>query len=73
MLVMNPRLREFLMIQLDLTEAEAAILREVVESALSNLSYEIADTDRQDFRNDLKARRDVLKKVQDALDQPGDT
>jgi len=61
------------MIQLDLTEAEAAILREVVESALSNLSYEIADTDRQDFRNDLKARRDVLKKVQDALDQPGDT
>jgi hypothetical protein len=55
------------MIHLDLTEAEADILEEALQSMLKNLSYEIADTDSKDFRDGLKARRDVLVKVQQAL------
>ncbi|MEJ2087330.1 MAG: hypothetical protein P8Y69_02375 [Gammaproteobacteria bacterium] len=55
------------MIHLDLTEAEADILKEALQSMLKNLSYEIADTDSKDFRDGLKARRDVLVKVQQAL------
>ena len=34
---------------------------------LSDLSYEIADTDSLDFRNELKAKRAVLEKIQQAL------
>lgn len=55
------------MIHLDLTDAEADILKEALQSMLKNLSYEIADTDSKDFRDGLKARRDVLVKVQQAL------
>ncbi len=55
------------MIQLDLTDQESAILREVLESYLSDLRMEIADTDRQDFRDGLKTRKDVIGKVLEAL------
>ncbi|MGD8417005.1 MAG: hypothetical protein PVH91_08105 [Pseudomonadales bacterium] len=55
------------MIHLDLTEAEADILKEYLQKLLENLSYEIADTDSKDFRDGLKARRDVLAKVEKAL------
>lgn len=56
------------MIHLDLDEEEKAILGEVLKNYLSDLSYEIADTDTQDFREKLKAKRAVLKKIQDALE-----
>ncbi|NIQ11782.1 MAG: hypothetical protein GWO08_18265, partial [Gammaproteobacteria bacterium] len=55
------------MIHLDLDDEERAILGEVLKSYLSDLSYEIADTDMQDFREMLKAKRAVLQKIQNAL------
>ena len=55
------------MIELDLDDEERAILKTVLESYLSDLRMEIADTDRQDFREMLKERKAVLIKVQKAL------
>jgi len=56
------------MIEIDLNEQESQILDEVLTSTLSNLSFEIADTDQQDFRDQLKARRAVLEKIKLALE-----
>ena len=55
------------MVQLDLADDEARLLSEIIESTLSNLSYEISDTDVKDFRDGLKAKRDLLVKVKEAL------
>jgi hypothetical protein len=55
------------MIQLDLTVKEREILIEVLESDFSDLRMEIANTDRQDFRDMLKTRKAVVKKALAAL------
>jgi hypothetical protein len=57
------------MIHLDLDEQEKQILDIALTSYLSDLSYEIADTDKQDYREQLKARRAVLEKIKEALEQ----
>lgn len=50
-------------IELDLNDAEATILSETLESVLSDLRMEIADTDSMDYRTMLKGRKEVLNKV----------
>jgi len=55
------------MVHLELTDEETVVLRDALESYLSDLRYEIANTDSQDFRNGLKRRKAVLRKVVDAL------
>jgi len=55
------------MVHLDLTDEETTVLRSALESYLSDMRYEIADTDRMDYRNGLKERKAVLRKVADAL------
>jgi hypothetical protein len=55
------------MLTLDLSASEQAILREVLETAVSEMGTEIAGTDSKDFRDDLKDRREVLQKVIGAL------
>jgi len=55
------------MIHLELDEQEREVLGNVLHNYLSDLSYEIADTDNLDFRNELKAKRAVLEKIQQAL------
>jgi len=55
------------MVHLDLTDKEMTILDEVLESYLSDLRYEIGNTDSLDFRNMLKERKAVLRKVADTL------
>ena len=57
------------MIQLNLDDQEREILADTLKSYLSNLSYEIADTDNQDYRDQLKAKRAVLEKIKAALDE----
>jgi hypothetical protein len=54
-------------VQLDLTTDEIAILRQVLESYLSDLRMEIADTDRMEFRDMLKHRKGVITKVLSSL------
>ena len=58
------------MIQLDLDDQERETLGTVLKSYLSDLRMEIADTDRQDFRDMLKERKAVIGKVLTALGQP---
>jgi hypothetical protein len=50
-----------------LTQEDNDLLKEVLETVLSNLSYEISDTDLYDFKEQLKLRRDRLKKIHDIL------
>ena len=61
------------MIQLDLDDQERETLVTVLTSYLSDLRMEIADTDRQDFRDMLKERKVVIGKVLTALGRPVDT
>jgi len=51
------------MLQLDLSPDEATALRETLESVLSDLRYEINNTDSYDYRETLKAKQDHLERV----------
>ena len=51
------------MIQLELSDAEVAVVGEVFEHYLSDLRMEIADTDRADFRQGLKDRKELIQSV----------
>ena len=57
------------MIHLDLDAKERSILMETLESYLSDMSVEIADTDRKEFREQLKMKRGVLNKILVAVKQ----
>ena len=51
------------MVHLELTPTDAEILRTALESYLSDLRMEIADTDSMDYREGLKAQKAVLRRV----------
>lgn len=51
------------MVHLALKPTEAEVLRMVLESYLSDLRMEIADTDSMDYREKLKARKAVLRRI----------
>jgi hypothetical protein len=65
MSVMN---RRSTVAQITLTQEEAATLRGVLNSYLSDLRMEIADTDSMQFREDLKREEGTLKKLLQQLD-----
>ena len=56
------------MAQISLTQEEAAALREVLSSYLSDLRMEIADTDSMRFREGLKRQEEFLKRLLQQLD-----
>jgi hypothetical protein len=49
--------------QLNLTTEEADMLKEILTSFLSDLRMEIADTDSMDFREELKKKEILLKRL----------
>ena len=49
--------------QVELNDDEAQALVDVLESKLRDLSYEIADTDTREFKDQLKSRRELLRRV----------
>lgn len=51
------------MIRIELTDSEATTLQDVLDSYLSDLRMEIADTDRMEFRESLKAKKKVIEGV----------
>ena len=55
--------------QLQLTEDEVAILRDLLEWRLGNLSMEISHTDNPAYRRGLREHRDALRRIRDALTQ----
>ncbi len=56
-----------LVVDLNLDHDEIEVLRHVLESYLSDLRMEIADTDLLDFRTMLKNRKAVIRKVLESL------
>ena len=53
--------------KLDLTQTEERVLADTLESSLKRLSDEISHTDAYDYRQLLKARKEVLQKLQKKL------
>jgi len=51
------------MLNLDITTEEKEILLESIETSISNLGLEIADTDRQEFKEGLKTKKAALMKI----------
>jgi hypothetical protein len=51
------------MLSIELTDEHAAILREYLRRDLSDLSVEIADTDRLEYRESLKVERRLLQEI----------
>jgi hypothetical protein len=64
----HPRLEDTM--QIELSEAQGAELQRLLESALGDLSSEIADTDNAEYRQGLRDRRSVLESVLSQLDNP---
>ncbi|HVH12842.1 MAG TPA: hypothetical protein VM759_07315 [Longimicrobium sp.] len=54
---------------LELSNSEQTIVRDVLEHAVSELGMEIGATDAKEYRDDLKDRREVLQKVLAALSE----
>jgi hypothetical protein len=48
---------------LELTDAEARVLREVLESYLKELTTEISNTEKFELREELKQNREVIRKI----------
>lgn len=57
------------MINLDLSQSELDILKNVLDNNLSDLRMEIADTDKYDYRELLKSRKRVLEKTIKAIEE----
>jgi hypothetical protein len=51
------------MVLLNFSEEELKMFEEILESYLSDLRMEIADTDRMDFREDLKKKEKFLNEL----------
>jgi len=58
-----------IMVNIDLSPDEKKVLVEVLTTCISNLRMEICDTDRKDFREEIKERKELLMKVVDALQE----
>jgi hypothetical protein len=54
--------------QLQLTDHEAHLLRQVLDSYLKDLRGEIVDTDNPSFRRELRGERDALVSITERLD-----
>ncbi|MBD3315600.1 MAG: hypothetical protein GF344_07420 [Chitinivibrionales bacterium] len=48
---------------LELSHEEEEVLDELLHSAISDLRAEIAQTDSPDFKDRLRERKDILKKI----------
>lgn len=57
------------MVNIDLSTDEKKVLVEVLTTCISNLRMEICDTDRKDYREEIKERKELLMKVVAALQE----
>ena len=54
-------IRRFTMAEVTLTDREEEMLKGILESYLSDLRMEVADTDRKQYRDELKVEEAFLK------------
>ena len=57
------------MVLINFSSEELTMLKEILESYLSDLRMEIADTDKKDFRDVLKKRERFLNDLLDLLNR----
>lgn len=57
------------MIRVDLTAEERDVLHNMLSNYVSDIRMEIADTDRQDFREMIRKRKEILQKIINALEK----
>ena len=57
------------MTTLNLTQEQAETLKETLASYLSDLRLEIADTEKLEFRENLKKKETILKEILAMLEQ----
>jgi hypothetical protein len=55
------------MAQIQLNNEEAQVLKEYLEHKVTELDVEIHRTDRLEFKNELRHRRDILTRIRDSL------
>ncbi len=58
------------MVRIELDEAQSELLRLLLDSALRDLSYEIADTDLPSYRQMLRERRTTLTRILEKVGGP---
>ena len=51
------------MVELELSPEDVTTLREILNTALSDLRYEINNTDSHDYREQLRLKQSVLERV----------
>jgi len=56
--------------RIELDEREAEVLGEILRDYISDVRMEIADTDSQEFRDDLKQRETIAKDLLGRLERP---
>ena len=56
-------IRRFTMAEVTLTDKEEKMLKGILESYLSDLRREVADTDRKAYRDELKVEEVFLKEL----------
>lgn len=54
--------------QINLTDNEAAMLKEILSDTLSDIRFEIANTERMTYREQIKEREALIKKLIEDLD-----
>ena len=57
------------MLQIELTDEEQHILKEILKSDLSDLRMEICETDDRTFKDMLKNKEQVIEKILEMLRQ----
>jgi hypothetical protein len=60
-------------VNLSISEEERALLTELLDSDYRDLKEEIGDTDTPDFKDDLKAREQLLLRLLDKVRSPSQT
>ncbi len=50
-------------IELELTPEEISIFKDVLENCISDLRMEITDTDKQEYREVLKSKRNLILRI----------
>ena len=56
--------------QIEITEDQALVLRDVLDTWLGDVSAEIRHTDNPGVRSGLRERRDCIRKVRDQIEPP---
>jgi hypothetical protein len=56
--------------RIELEEHEATVLARILEDFVSDTRMEVANTDSQEFRDDLKEREKIAKDLLDKLGRP---